>query len=85
MNFHLIRLLRHTRKNEPHHRRLGNGLAPVRHQAIIWTNTDLLSIGHAGENENDIFLFNIQLNGFISETAFKNVICIILVILFRPQ
>ena len=24
----------------------GNGLSPVRHQTITWTNVDLLSIGH---------------------------------------
>ena len=28
----------------------GNGLAPVRYQAITWTNDDLLSIGPLGTN-----------------------------------
>ena len=32
----------------------GNGLSPVRHQAIIWTNTGLLSIGLLGTIFNKI-------------------------------
>ena len=33
---------------------LGNGLLPARHQAITWTNADLLSIGHLGTNFSEI-------------------------------
>ena len=32
----------------------GNGLSPVRRQAITWTNTDLLSIAPLGTNFNEI-------------------------------
>ena len=46
-----------------------NGLLPVQHQAIIWTNAVLLSIGP--------FL--------IQENAFENVICEMAAILPRPQ
>ena len=31
-----------------------NGLLPVRHQAIIWTNAGLLSIGHVGTKFSEI-------------------------------
>ena len=31
-----------------------NGLSPVRHQAITWTNADFWSIGHLGTNFNEI-------------------------------
>ena len=33
-----------------------NGLAPVRRQAIIWTNANLLSIGSIGTNLAEIFI-----------------------------
>ena len=33
-----------------------NGLLPVRHQAIIWTNDGILSIGPLGKNLNDILI-----------------------------
>ena len=33
-----------------------NGLSPVRCQAIIWTNADLLSIGPLGRNFSDIYI-----------------------------
>ena len=32
----------------------GNGLVPFRHQAIIWTNANLLSIGPSGANFGEI-------------------------------
>ena len=34
----------------------GNGLAPVRRQAITWTNADLLSIGPLGTNFSEILI-----------------------------
>ena len=33
-----------------------NGLSPDRHQAIIWTTVDLLSIGLLGTNFNEIWI-----------------------------
>ena len=33
----------------------GNGLLPVRHQAITWTSTELLSTGHLGTNFSEIW------------------------------
>ena len=33
---------------------LGNGLAPVRRQAITWTNVHVLSIGSLGTNFSEI-------------------------------
>ena len=32
----------------------GNGLSPVRRQAITWTNVDLLLVGTIGTNINEI-------------------------------
>ena len=42
----------------------GNGLSPKQHQAIIWTNAGIFSIGHWGIQFNDIFikLQNFSLN-----------------------
>ena len=34
----------------------GNGLSPIRCQAITWTNADLLSIGPLGTNFSDIWI-----------------------------
>ena len=34
----------------------GNGLSPVRRQAITWTNTDLLFVGHIGTNISEIWI-----------------------------
>ena len=34
----------------------GNGLMPVQHQAIIWTNADLLLIGSLGTNFSEILM-----------------------------
>ena len=33
-----------------------NGLLPVQHQAITWTNADLLSIGPLGINFSEIWI-----------------------------
>ena len=33
-----------------------NGLSPSRHQAIIWTNAGILSIGHLGTNFSEILI-----------------------------
>ena len=35
---------------------LGNGLSAVRHQAITWTNIDLLKIGPLGTNFSEILI-----------------------------
>ena len=35
---------------------VNNGLSPIRHQAIIWTNTALLSIGPLGINFSEILI-----------------------------
>ena len=35
---------------------LDNGLAPERCQAIIWTNDDILLIGHLGTNFSEIWI-----------------------------
>ena len=50
-----------------------NGLSPVRHQAITWSNAGLLSIGPLGTNfsENRIEIQNF----FIRENTFENVVC----------
>ena len=37
----------------------GNGLSPVRHQAIAWTNADLLSIGPLGTRFSEIKIENV--------------------------
>ena len=46
----------------------GNGLLPVRHQAITWTSADLFSIGPLGANFSEIwnlvFIFKIYLKYF---------------------
>ena len=43
----------------------GNGLSPVRCQAITWTNTDLLSIGPLGTNFSDIWGLGLGLGPYI--------------------
>ena len=49
MSFNSSRLVQHTRG-------IGsdNGLSPIRRQAIIWTNAELLSIGPLGTNFGEI-------------------------------
>ena len=50
-----------------------NGLSPVQRQAIIWTNSELLSIGPLGRNFSEIC---IEIQTFSSKKyVFKNVIC----------
>ena len=51
----------------------GNGLSPVRRQAIIWNNAGLLSIGPMGTNFSKIRIANLSF--FIQENAFENVVC----------
>ena len=34
----------------------GNGLTPTRHQAITWTNADILPVGHLVINFSNIFV-----------------------------
>ena len=43
-----------------------NGLWPVWHQAIIWTNADLLSVGPQEKNFGE---------NRINEIAFENIVC----------
>ena len=54
-----------------------NGLSPVRHQAIIWTNAGILLIRNLGTNFSEIL--NIQ------ENTFENVVCEMATILYRPK
>ena len=49
-----------------------NGLAPGRHQAIIWTNDAILLIGPSGTNFSEIHRNS---NIFIQENAFEIVVC----------
>ena len=48
-----------------------NSLAPVRRQAIIWTNAGILSIGPLGKKLQ--WAFNQSTELFIYENAFENV------------
>ena len=50
----------------------GNGLSPVRRQAITWATADLLSIEPLGTNFSEIWL---QYKLFIHENAYENVVC----------
>ena len=59
----------------------GNGLSPIRHQAISWTNAHLLSIAPLETNFIQI-LFKIQ-KLFIQGNPFENVICEMATILSR--
>ena len=52
----------------------GNGLSPVRRQAITWTNDDLLSIAPFGK----------KLRSW-KEKPFEHVVCKLLIISFRPR
>ena len=60
-----------------------NGLSPERHQAIIWTNAEILLIGPLGTNFSEIFYRNSNI--FIEEKTFENVVCEMLFISSRPQ
>ena len=57
-----------------------NGLSPSRRQAIIWTNTDILSIGPLGTNFCEILI-----GIFIQENAFENIVWKMAAISSRPQ
>ena len=51
----------------------GNGLSPVRRQAITWANAALLSIGPLGINFREI---RIEMKkNVIHENAFETVVC----------
>ena len=50
----------------------GNGLSPVRCQAIPWTNTDLLSIRPLGKNFSEL---QIKYKVFIHKNGFENIVC----------
>ena len=58
------------------------GLSPGRHQAIIRTNAEILSIGPLETNFSKIL---IEIHISIQENANENVICQIVAILSRPQ
>ena len=46
----------YTRVSELGQHCLDNGLSPIRHQAIIWTNASLLSIEPLGTKFSDILI-----------------------------
>ena len=48
----------------------GNGLSPVRRQAITWTNAHLLPIGPLRTNLSEIW---IEIKKFIHQNAFETV------------
>ena len=57
-----------------------NGLSPGRRQAIIWTNDGILLIWTLRKK-----LFNRNLNIFIQDNAFENIVCEMMAILAWPQ
>ena len=59
----------------------GNGLSPVRRQAISWTNVDLLSIGSSGKLQ---WNSNCSAKFFIHESVYENV-CEMAVILSKGR
>ena len=59
----------------------GNGLSPVWHQAINWTNADLFSNGPTGTNLCEI---QIKIQNYLHENTFENV-CKTAAILFRGR
>ena len=50
----------------------GNSLAPVRRQAIIWTDAGLLLLGPLGTNFSEIRI-KIQFEIYIQENDYENV------------
>ena len=60
-----------------------NGLSPGRRQAIIWTNAGILLIDTLGNKLQ--WNLNRNLNIFIQENAFENVVWKMAAILSRPQ
>ena len=61
----------------------GNGLSPVRRQAITWTNADLPSIGPSETIVNEIWIRNSNIS--IHENAFEHVVCKLVTILSRGR
>ena len=59
----------------------GNGLLPFQHQAITWTNDDLLSIG---PQEHTSMKFELKFKIF-QENAFENIVYIMSAVDFRFQ
>ena len=51
-----LHLLLHISLSQQGQHGSGNGLSPVRRQAITWTNADLLSIGPSGTNFSEIWI-----------------------------
>ena len=60
-----------------------NDLSPVQCQAIIWNNTEELSI--APQRNKIKWNFNHNSNIFIQENAFENVVCEMAAFLSLPQ
>ena len=60
-----------------------NGLSPVRHQTINWTNAGILSIEPLGTNVSEI-LIEIQIFSF-KKMHFENIVCEMASIVSRPQ
>ena len=59
----------------------GNDLSPIRRQAVTWINADWTPIGHLNHT-------SVQFKSkyiFIQENVFKNVVCQMSAILFRPH
>ena len=61
---------------------LGNGLSPVRCQAITWTNADLLSIEPLGTNFSES---RIEMQKKNHENSFENVVYKMAAILLREN
>ena len=60
-----------------------NGLAPIRYQAIIWTNAGMLLNGLLATNFSEIL---IEICAFLfQENAFEDVVWKMAAILSRPQ
>ena len=57
-----------------------NGLLPIRHQAILWTNAGVLSIGPIRTNFSEIL---IKIKIFIHKNASENIVCEMVAILSR--
>ena len=61
---------------------IDNGLSPVRHQAIIWTSVDLLSIRPSSTNLSENW---IEMQWLSLKNASENIVCKIAIIWSRPQ
>ena len=59
-----------------------NGLSPIRRQAIILTNAELLLFGPLGTDFNEIL---IKIKLFIHENASENTVCEMADILYRDR